>query len=103
MTELLTEGCGIVGVDLGGRRIIENAHVGEPGTEEVRVGPGVHVHQHPLCGDALGAVRSDRVAMIKMSHLLDVEVHRLLFPVQAHGHVAFVVLLDGAEIAVCYA
>ena len=35
--------------------------------------PGIDVDEHSICGQSLGAVRCDGIAMVQMSHLVGIE------------------------------
>ncbi len=61
---------------------------------------GVHVHQHPVSGGSLAAVTDDRIAVVEMRMLADMELH-LPPGVQPDLKVPFRVdLFNGSALAV---
>ena len=52
-----------------------NRDVAETGIEQVRVNAGIGIDQDALCGESLGTVASDRIAVIEMAMFIGVELY----------------------------
>jgi len=71
---LRTELRHVVGEERGLVAGAGNGNVAEAGVEQVWVNAGVGVHEDALGGEALGAVASDGVAMVKMAVVVGVDI-----------------------------
>ncbi len=100
MAEALPQNGGVVGVELSILRGAGDGDVGEARVNELRMCPGVHIHEHALCGNALGAMRGHRIPMIEVTHLMRIEGDSPVLALQTHGDGPFMDLLDGGQIPV---
>src|SRR5947208_11474266 len=76
LTEYPAERLRIIGVNLCIVARSRDCHVGQPCVDELFVGPlGIHVQQHAVGSDSLAAMAGDRISVVQMRVLSNVELH----------------------------
>ena len=98
--ELWAELCNVVREERGLAAGAGDGDVGEAGVEQVWVDTGIGVNEDAFCGEPLGAVTGDGVAVVEMTVLVGAELD-LAVVVEAGGEATIELdRLDGCHVAI---